>query len=434
MEYNFFDVNKECYEIVNSSGWSIPELRRDIVKSSFYKLGLDKLSMEQVIVNALNYAKNKEYIDIIIQKIARKNGKYLAYRVFNTVFPDFNKITDLYDYCYKLFKENTDLKSISKTLGINISLLKYYARESKLGLTSEDEKRLEKRRKNIEDNYPIYYNAINFLYEHDKLEDIINYFNNIDSGFQGRNLLIYASSMFPDKKPDELKEVIRKRYDKYVKYKKAVIDANIKVVNDVSMVIEKFVDGIYPNILSFCIIENIDKRRFRYCLAVVKVHNHDLYKKYQEKILKIKNNEYSISFLELKKIVGYITYGIDGREFNLLDYFKLTNYDLNTFYHLVENSLNEIEYHKLIDFYRKYKNIGILSERYIFNEKREFYCDLDDNGLPIPGTGHIVTKEEKKEIMKMIETDGFKLYGPIYNIYLKKYFNEEKGKVLKKSL
>ena len=96
------------------------------------------------------------------------------------------------------------------------------------------------------------------------------------------------------------------------------------------------------------------------------------------------------------------------------------------------DSLDEIEYHKVNDFYRKYKNMELLTERYILSEKREVYCQLDDKGLPMAGTGHVVTKEEKMKIIAMIKNYGYKLYGPIYSMYLKEYFNKDTARVLKK--
>ena len=245
-------------------------------------------------------------------------------------------------------------------------------------------------------------------------------------------MLVFAVRLFPEKTLDELRSIIKARYDKYIHYKREIIQANDakrKLANDM---ITEYITGLYPCIKSFCVINEVEKRDFFKYLEIVKKHNPHLYEKYSEKALKIKNKEYNNKIDELQIIIDYICHGIDGREFTILDYFKLTKYDIKTFYYLIESSLTEEEYHDVVSFFRKYKNMELLTESYIMNEKREILCELNEKGLPIIGTGHVVTKEEKKKIIDLIKQDGYELYGPIYSIYLKRFFEDKPLQKVKK--
>ena len=63
--------------------------------------------------------------------------------------------------------------------------------------------------------------------------------------------------------------------------------------------------------------------------------------------------------------------------------------------------------------------------RQIFATNHEVNLERDENGIPIPGTGRIITNEEKKAIFDYILENSYPLTRKIYNIVLRAYLNNE---------
>lgn len=63
--------------------------------------------------------------------------------------------------------------------------------------------------------------------------------------------------------------------------------------------------------------------------------------------------------------------------------------------------------------------------REIFAMKHEVNLIKDENGMAIPGTGRIITNEEKKSVLDYIIENDFPLTKNIYNVLLKGYIQGE---------
>lgn len=74
---------------------------------------------------------------------------------------------------------------------------------------------------------------------------------------------------------------------------------------------------------------------------------------------------------------------------------------------------------------KDYKKLDDISIREIFSMKYEINLKKDENGMPIPGTGRIITNEEKKMIFDYILENNYPLNIKIYNLLLKAYTNGE---------
>ncbi len=444
------NINKMCFEYVKYVNWkydlidkALRYLKRnystkgvnnnDIMIASLYDLKKD-ISAYEVLLRALYYSKKNDYFDRYLAIIERKNGKRLADALFKKIFPKMNSVSDLYDYCFNLIVSNTDLKIEAKKIGINIPIINYYAGESKLGMVPLEIERLEKRKQNIIDNYPEKYRIITFLFEHDNLDEIIEFFQSLKKDVNMYNISSIAVALYPDLSYEEIKEKIVKKYIKYRNYRDYVLKADLEKRNEAYDIILKYLNSNYKNVTLYCEMERIELYKFRRCVAIAKLYNNDLYNKYQERIHKTRYENNQIENNLLKNIVQYITYGMNEREFSIVDFLSMTDYSLDTFYNFVELSLNEIEYQKVTNFVKRYRNMNLITKEEIMKEKREINCQLDENNLPIANTGHIVTDEEKEEIIDMIQKDGLLLYDAVYNQYLRDYFKNNKGKELKKSL
>ena len=63
--------------------------------------------------------------------------------------------------------------------------------------------------------------------------------------------------------------------------------------------------------------------------------------------------------------------------------------------------------------------------REIFATKHEVDLERDENGIPIPGTGRIITNEEKKSVFDYILENNYPLTKKVYNIILRAYLDNE---------
>ena len=442
------NINKLCFEYAKYVNWKYELIDRalrylksnysiknndsyDVIITSIYDLKKD-ISAFEILLRALYYLKKNDYIDRYLAIIERKNGKKLADALFKKLFPNMNSINDLYDYCFNLLANNMDLKVESKKIGIYIPMINYYAGESKLGMLPLEKERLEKRKQNIIDNYPEKYQVINFLLTHDNFNDIIEFFQGIKKDINMYNISSLAVALYPEMSYDEIKEKIVKKYIRYRNYRDNILRVDKEKCNEAYEMILKYINSNYKSASLFCEMERIELNKFRRSITIAKLYNTDLYNKYKERVHKTRDKNNVLENDKLKNIVQYITYGINEREFSIVDFLSMTDYSLDAFYEFVELSLNDLEYQKVTNFVKRYRNMNLISREDIMKEKREVNCQLDENNLPIINTGHIVTVEEKEEIIDMIYKDGLLLYDAVYNQYLREYFNN-KGKELKKS-
>lgn len=63
--------------------------------------------------------------------------------------------------------------------------------------------------------------------------------------------------------------------------------------------------------------------------------------------------------------------------------------------------------------------------REIFATNHEVGLDRDENGIPIPGTGRVITNEEKKAVFDFILENSYPLTKKVYNIILRAYLDNE---------
>lgn len=440
------NINKLCFEYAKYVNWKYDLIDKELryLKSSYSKKDINSyditicsiydlkkdISAYEVLLRALYYSKKNDYFDRYLAIIERKNGKRLADALFKKIFSNMNSISDLYDYCFNLIVTNMDLKVESKKIGINIPIINYYAGESKLGMLPLEKERLEKRKQNIIDNYPEKYQIINFLLTHDNFDEIVAFFQGLQKDVNMYNISPLAVALYPEKSYDEIKEKIVKKYIKYRNYRDNVLKADMGKRNEAYDIILKYLNSNYKNITLFCEMERIELYKFRRSVAIAKLYNNDLYNKYLEKVHKVEDKNKVLENDTLRNIVKCITYGINEREFSIVDFLSMTDYSLDTFYNIVEQYLNDFEYQKVTNFVKRYRNMNLITKAEIMKEKREINCQLDENNIPIINTGHIVTREEKEEIIDMIQKDGLLLYDAVYNQYLRDYFNSNKIKKL----
>lgn len=422
MMYDIFDIGKESFNIVSEAGWRLKDLYPVLVSSKYYKLGLNTLTYEEIFIEAFRFAKKNEYLDKILSRIIRKNenGKELALRVFYAVFPEFRSLNDLYDYCYDLSCSD-DLKNEAANFGMNVSMISYYADESK---KKKKQRRLDniKKQNELREKEPVYCRVVDFLLRTRDEEKIVKFMAEINEKIDFKKLYSIACVLYIDYDFSSINQTLRNRLGIYRSYL-----AKTNYIKRSFGVIEKYIDSSL-NIQDFCIQEKIPAGTFKYLIGCVHHYNPSLYHRYKLKKLHV-NEADSV----MKKIVKYINEGIDNKEFTIVDYFKMTNRSVNSFFMMIKPYLQDNEYDAVLKFYTRYRNIVECSVNDVLKEKIEINCLLDENGMPIANTGYIVTDEDKRKILSQIQNDGLPIYQPIYKYYLDEYFNKKKENVLKKT-
>ena len=80
------------------------------------------------------------------------------------------------------------------------------------------------------------------------------------------------------------------------------------------------------------------------------------------------------------------------------------------------------------EYYEKNKKSKVLDDitlRELCNSDSEYGAKLDANGMPIPGTGKKLLKEEKKEIVNILKESGIPITKGVLKLAIKKYLDGE---------
>ena len=426
MEDCIVNAKANCYNLVNEAGWKASDLK-EILKMKRYRFTINiDIIVEQMFVSALSFSKHNDYIDLIMARIERKNGKEFASRIFRKVLP-YKDINELFDCCYEICSCNDiDLKEKALEMGMAVHLIKYYAKESKLGTLKHDDDRLKKRKENIIQNYPVACEVIYFLLDHDDKKEIIDFLTMYNGKYDHHRIATFASALLTDMSAEDIKIKVLRKYHYFVNYKRTVLNAPIERIDTSISKINEFVNGPYINYKSFLVINDLDKTMFETALNLAKVHDVKLYEEFKEKVMNIKSKKYPIKFLKLRKIALNIING----EYTILDYLKMTDYSVHDFYYIVEPGLTEEELMLLRKFYVKYRDMKLINTNNVKYLQKEINCKVDSKGFPIPGTGRLINEEEILLLLKQIKEDGYPLYEEVYNIYLKESL--DKSKILQK--
>ena len=125
----------------------------------------------------------------------------------------------------------------------------------------------------------------------------------------------------------------------------------------------------------------------------------------------------------IKDIVIYIREGIldNGilREFNILDYYLIFSIPLTKLKEL-SIKLPQKERNLIYEFINKHY-LKMIPKYSIIDTQYEINCQKDKNGLPIKGTGIIITNEEKELIINYLIANDIPISEEIYKVALKRY-------------
>ena len=259
---------------------------------------------------------------------------------------------------------------------------------------------------------------------------IIDYSNVDIHNYRETKITSYVDLYHGDKSLSEKKEIyydIKKKFDLYmeVREKRKNLDKYISNMNTLNKAREFLRDYVnasksYKHMSDYCRDIGVKSCLLGDNLAIIKNSNFNSDKKLYDLCLKKINNDKLVGTTDINYIANiiseYILHGIHTkngvRDFDLIDYYSLTNYSIKEVVSACESMLKKEDYVKV----RKFFNVCERLKKTLMNSKKavdldiEFDCKKDDDGFPIAGTGRKLSEEERNEILELFNEYDIPLY------------------------
>ena len=164
---------------------------------------------------------------------------------------------------------------------------------------------------------------------------------------------------------------------------------------------------------------NITMKVWEYYVNLIKLEDTELYRKYEASCGLIKVAD---------TILYYLENGIeeDGvmRKFNVLDYFMLTSLSFEELYEQeIKGKYNKHEIYIFRSFFSR--PLTERTIRYFYEDKLIVNVEFGEDNMPIIGSGHVVTNEEKEEIINFLREHNC-LYERTLSLAVTRYFKKLK--------
>lgn len=463
MEKKDNEFLKKCYIVCRNAGWDKYLISLEAIKLNMSYEELIDYAREYIDNGFMNWDFEEENDSVEVKKIATTSSTANLKRRYGNVIPNFKGTMDEVEkYCYNEslnvgFKEDK-MKEITEKLGLGYEIflkkVRNYAR--KKGLIVEFEERLnasrdELRRRDYLKKYPDLVQLIESLLKENDEEKIIeickNSRINIDANILKR-LDYCVSLLYPNDVSLKLDEV----RDKFKIYRSHTNSINRKkqiesmkktrsmllesVLPYATKYISMYIDGDYETVRSFINLNNLSLETFNILVETLSYHDQGLYNKYLQKINNDNTKRYASIVEMVKEMTQEMKNGIDGRSFDIIDYYRYIKIPFDDVLKIINGKLNAEETRLFKRFVTKYNNLKELNENninYILSEIVEVECERDKNDNIIKGTGRIITRDEKVKIMDYIKSLNIPLnlasYRSAFDRYVKGYLDlNEKGR------
>ena len=165
-----------------------------------------------------------------------------------------------------------------------------------------------------------------------------------------------------------------------------------------------YVSSDHDNIASYCREKGIATHLFSSWVKAVKLSDPEVYEVYREKYRKLRSRNYAIMINTVIKAIDEIIKGVyldNGslRPFDASDYrrycHKLSLYDK---FNIVRRDLSAEQVRTFEDYFHNVylRNVTIRDVVYSFYSSNVYIgVQIDENGKAVPGTGYLLSDEEK---------------------------------------
>ena len=192
-------------------------------------------------------------------------------------------------------------------------------------------------------------------------------------------------------------------------------------------------------------LKGIESVTFQKYKRILQIYDPETYKFYRER-KDFQNWDSYIKYAGVvKSLLKNINTGIitsdNKRSFDILDYYLMYKTPLDELSRAIEykdRTIKHEDYLRLRLFISSHMDDKPLDVEKTLETNLEINSKRDSNGFPIPGTGRVINKEEKENIIIYLNENRVPLTNTTYRIALKRYIegtkNNEKStkKVLEK--
>lgn len=328
--------------------------------------------------------------------------------------------------------ENYAKKYAIEYLGYNIDRWRDFKKQHSIIGMKEFYKSRENHSKKIYEN----------LLEAETLESIINIIE--DSGLSINTLSTNIVNYVVVHKggDDELIRILKSKFKLYSDYvsqqkketilrEKSAVEAiqkSIQIPIAINIVKQFIEDNDSYSTSIFCQKNNIDRKEFDDYILLVKEVDENLFYLCKSKIENNQKRRYAIITNKIEVIVKYLKTGVEEygiiRPFDLIDYYKETNFSFQDFLKLSKSSVSQSDYRLLKRFFDQ-NSSGIVNTPsiipQIMSEKVVINYQKDKKGMPIPGTEEVFSNEEKEKLINYLKQNKIPINLKTYGIVFRRY-------------
>lgn len=416
---------KQFYFFLNYSIRTILEQYADITNFMIEENFIDKRQLEDVEwLNNIYRERVLEFCYGLLQNSGYNNAKLQKF--CNEKNISFNNV------------RNCSLKYISEKLSNeerNLINEKKYLE----GIKSMVETQREEKKKNPSEKMIIY----NRLMKASTEEEIIKIVESYSGKYTDLKrdafdcLIVHSSDYSVDEIKDKLQiyyeYIDRKRHEQRESEKdkrfKKYAEENLSKAQET---IKEFLKDKNQTIEDFCDIKNIYRSDFEKYVELIRQLDTDLYEKYSNHNKRIRNKNFLIILMKIKKMINQIKNGVEEngiiRRFDLVDYYKTTKL---TFKEVLEfsNGRLSIEEYKILRTFivsncadKKLTNKELNK---LYDSKTIVGVQFDKNGKMIEGSGREITKEDKMNLIYYLKSNNIPVTQKTYNIVYKRWLSGE---------
>ena len=426
----------------------------DVILSKDYIVG------SNCLIDGLEFSFNDlinvcYYVVPIYGNVGEQRNFFNRYGLSLTVIDDeiqdkiyVDRLKYIYNFRENNFSKKEELKKFAKDMKIRMIDIKrlacvYATSILKINKKEYDWHILKKSRDNINAkmSYSMLFDLLLNIDDEDDVIYLIDYSNVNVLVNKNEKINSYIKDQCDDLSVEEKRQIyilLNKKIDMYKVIKENIRNKNKESIKEELLtkarnLILDYINNKYSyvSISEYCKDNNVDYSEFSNRLKQLsESKNKDdvvLYNLFKEKFDKDRKNGSTNNYNIAKTISDYIINGIvteNGvREFDLLDYYSLSNVNLRNILAESKQFLskeNIVKFSKIVSSNERLKK-SILTSKNSLNSNIEFDCKKDKDGFPIPGTGRRITDDEKLLIVNTFEKYNIPMH--LYNVAIDRIKN-----------
>lgn len=271
--------------------------------------------------------------------------------------------------------------------------------------------------KNVEtSNYKLFFDLLVNEDDYDKIEKAAQKYKIQYGGLSGA-AFDYVIVYYKEKKDEmlpylrsKIEWMIRERDHRFQQERKKREEEQEKLLYPNALVaVVDFLNSSYTSKQEFCKENDLKDSIFDNYLSIIKKYKPNLYEKVKEKIFASQKERFRklavyVNYI-IKKIKNGITEGEMVRPFDIIDFYFISPLTLDQFLIIAKKVLQKADLTTAYYFYNQNqcKTFTAKDISQLMYEKLELDGKRDQSGCLIPGTGKLVTKEEKAAALQYLD-------------------------------